>query len=295
MSVHLSQGKKSVRSPISIPMVTSPPPPLLDAALISVTQQPSRSSPPGFDRNQFEQILMNFPGIRPPPLSSSPTPKLTKGGNNNHHPVPHSSSSNQHHMPLLTAHSFLYNPVESCIVPIAIPPGYPLASSDFMRLFTPNMTLASMSGAPNNSISQGSTGNSRSNSGNTPPDSNHQGSVSSSSTTTTTNSRPPHYRQRYHQAFDPHPYPSAGVSTHRTSHPSYHRQKACYTCGDLGHLAFACPEQYLSDSNYSGHHRTGKTTHLSDGYKLDYRPRQSLSSSHQQQRQLRSNSKTKTN
>ena len=225
---------------------------------------------------------MNFPGIRPP-MSSSPSPKLPIGGNN--HPVPpSSSSSNQHHMPLLTAHSFLYNPVESCIVPIAMPPGFPLSSPDFMRLFTPNMTM----GTTNNS-----NGNSRSTSGNTPPESSQQGSVSSSSTATT-NSRPPHYRQRYHQAFDPNQFPS-----NRTSHPSYHRQKACYTCGDLGHLAFACPEQYLSDSNYSGHHRAGKTTHLSnisDGYKLDYRPRQSLSSNHHHyQRQMRSNSKTKGN
>jgi hypothetical protein len=283
MSVHLSQGNKSVRSPM-VSSSSSPPAPLLDAALMSVVQQPSRSSPSSFDRNPFEQILMNFPGMRPaPPMSSSPSPKLPKGGNNNNSvPPPTSSSSNQHHMPLLTAHSFLYNPVESCIVPIAIPPGFPLASPDFMRLFTPNMAM-------------GTTNNSRSTSAHTPPESNQQGSSATSA-----NSRPPHYRQRYHQAFDPHQFPSSGVATHRTSHPSYQRQKACYTCGDLGHLAFACPEQYLSDSNYSVNHRTGKATHLSnitDGYKLDYRPRQSLSSGHHHhyQRQMRSNSKTKGN
>ncbi|CAF5053293.1 unnamed protein product, partial [Rotaria magnacalcarata] len=49
-------------------------------------------------------------------------------------------SQTQHHVPLLTAHSFLYNPVDPYMFPIAIPPGFPSTTPDFMRLFAPNMT-----------------------------------------------------------------------------------------------------------------------------------------------------------
>ena len=132
------------------------------------SKQSSRTPPPGFDRNQFEHILINFAGVRSS-ISSSPNPKLPKtgtvtAGNSTSIPIPlppplpppssSSSSSNgppptQHHLPLLATHSFLYNPVESCMFPIGIPPGFPSNSPDFMRLFAPNMAAVAAANATN--------------------------------------------------------------------------------------------------------------------------------------------------
>ncbi|CAF1663585.1 unnamed protein product, partial [Adineta ricciae] len=366
MSIHLSNSTKAVRSPctfVQIPTAssssTSPPPPLLDAALMTVVQQQqqpqasssssSRTSPPGFDRNQFEHILINFAGMRSS-VSSSPSPKLPKSGTNNTTvlqptslqalPAPAtstssstavtSSSSNappptQHHVPLLTAHSFLYNPVEPCIFPIAIPPGFPSTSPDLMRFFAPNMAAVAAAAVANttnpsntnflgnSNSTQGSMSSSRSttqsNGTNTPPEQNGQNlHHSSASTTSSTVSRhqQPHFRHRQHYPSDSQQYQQNSSHTQqRQGQTSYSQQqqqqqqqlqhsrpKACYTCGGFGHLAFACPEQYLSDSNYS--HSTR------EGYRLDYRPRQSTPTNfhqqqqQQQQRQMRSNSNSKT-
>ncbi|CAF4363867.1 unnamed protein product, partial [Adineta steineri] len=170
MSVHLNSNNKN--SPTSCTFVQMPPstltslspppvplpvslPPLLDAALMTVVQQqqqqPSRTlSLSSSERNQFDSIFINLAGVHPS-LSSSPSPKLPKpgvptgaptGGTNNIPPpplpLPPPSTSNcpsqtQHHVPLLTAHSFLYNPAEPYIFPIAIPPGFPSTTPDFMR------------------------------------------------------------------------------------------------------------------------------------------------------------------
>lgn len=291
MSIHLTNGTKTIRSPTSvvqIPVVSSsssppPPPPLLDAALMAVVQQPSRSPPPGFDRTQIDHSIMNFSSARAP-IASSSSPKLSKSGTTGTTTsINMPSASNcpppgpgQHHVPLLTAHPFLYNPVESCIVPIAIPPGFPLTSPDFMRLFAPNMAMTAVPGTSTasttpstnnfinaNNAQQNSVSNSRSasqsNGTNTPPEPNlHHSSMSTASSTTLP--RPTHYRHRHAHPIDSNLFQQNGVPTqqhnqsHRTNQMSYsqhHRQKACYTCGDVGHLAFACPEQYLSDSNYS--------------------------------------------
>jgi hypothetical protein len=285
MSIHLSNSNKTARSPctfIQIPPSSSstpPPPPLLDAALMTVVQQQQQSSrtpPPGFDRNQYEHIFINFAGMRSS-VSSSPSPKLPKTGTtgaNNNIPPPSSSSSsssniplpNQHHVPLLTTHSFLYNPVEPCIFPIAMPPGFPSTSPDFMRLFAPNMAAVAAANAnnpsasniiTNSNIPQGSISHSRStaqsNGTNTPPEQNHHQPSSNVS-----RHQQSHYRHRQHYPSDSyqmqqnpsHPYQQRQS---QTSYPQqqHNRPKACYTCGDIGHLAFACPEQYLSDSNYS--------------------------------------------
>ncbi len=366
MSVHLSTNNKTTRSPcnfVQIPLSSSSPPlssslpPLLDAALMTVVQQQQQSSrtpPPGFDRNQFEHILINFAGVRSS-LSSSPSPKLPKtgtvtGGTNTNIPPPppppppplaplssSSSSSNcppanQHHVPLLTTHSFLYNPVEPCIFPIAIPPGFPSASPDFMRLFAPNMAaVAAAAAAANNNNPSGtsfvsnsngpqgsiltSRSTTQSNGTLTPPEQNGQNLYHPSSSASSTISRhqPSHYRHRQHYPSDSHQFQQNLCHPHQqrqsqTSYPQqqqqHNRPKACYTCGDIGHLAFACPEQYLSDSNYS-HNTRGKIQdsnslkkiNLLDGYKLDYRPRQSTPTNlhqQQQQRQMRSNSNSKT-
>ncbi|CAF0840319.1 unnamed protein product [Rotaria sp. Silwood1] len=348
MSVHLSNSNKTIRSSstfIQIPSSSSSPPlpPLLDAALMTVVQkqqQTSHISPPGSDRNQYEHILIKCGGVRP--SSSSQSPKLpktgtgTSGTNNNIPPPPplpppppplqlssSSSSSNctpqnQHHVPLLTAHSFLYNPIEPCIFPIAIPPGFPTTSPDFIRLFAPNMAAVAAAAAANtNNTSgasfvtnsngpQGLVPNSRSttqsNGTNTPSEQHGQNLHHPPPSTASTVSRHQqfNYRHKQHHSTDSHQFQQ------NSCHPYYHQQrqsqttylqqqqqqqhsrpKACYTCGDIGHLAFACPEQYLSDSNYSHNTR--------DGYKLDYRPRQSTPTNlHQQQRQMRSNSNTKT-
>jgi hypothetical protein len=313
MSIHLSNSNKTIRSPCTFvqipPSSSSPPlsssslPPLLDAALMTVVQQQqqqqsSRTPPPGFDRNQFEHILINFAGVRSS-LSSSPSPKLPKtgtgtGGTNTiippppPHPLPSSSSSNcpppnQHHVPLLTTHSFLYNPVEPCIFPIAIPPGFPSASPDFMRLFAPNMAAVAAAAAanpsgtnfvPNSSGLQGSIPNSRStnqsNGTNTPPEQNGQNlhHPTSSSSSAISRHQQSHYRHRQHYPSDSHQFQQNTGHPHQqrqlqASYPQqqqqqqHNRPKACYTCGDIGHLAFACPEQYLSDSNYS-HNTRGK-------------------------------------
>jgi hypothetical protein len=349
MSVHLSNNNKTARSPCSfvqIPSSSSPPPlpPLLDAALLTVVQQqqqPSRTPPPGFDRNQYEHILFNFAGVRSS-LSSSPSPKLPKtgtGGTNNIPPPPPSlpSSSNcppptQHHVPLLTTHSFLYNPGDPCIFPIAMPPGFPSASPDFMRLFAPNMAAVAAAANTNNPSGasfvtnsngpQGPMSNSRStsqsNGTNTPPEQNGQNLHHSSPSITSAVSRAhqyhqqPHYRHRQHHLSDSNQFQQNGSHLQQrqsqTSYPQqqHNRQKACYTCGDIGHLAFACPEQYSSDSNYPHNTRgknqiklitkeKGKFLNILDGYKLDYRPRQSTPTNlHQQQRQMRSNSNSKT-
>ena len=334
MSVHLNNtNAKVTRSPctfVQIPVpsssTTSPPlssslPPLLDAALMTVVQQrqSSRTPPPGFDRNQYEQILINYTGVRSS-TSPSPSPKLPKSGTSASMPStttsslppalpappppppPPSSSSttaaaaatatsancpppNQHHVPLLTAHSFLYNPVEPCIFPIAIPPGFPSATPEFMRLFAPNMAAVAAAAAVNtNNPSaagfvannpQGSLSNSRSNTQsngtNTPPEPNvptyhhhHHHPPSSSASSTVSRHQQSHYRHRQHYTSDTHQYQQNPSHSHqqRQSQSSYSHhqqqsrqqhnlQKACYTCGDIGHLAFACPEQYLSDSNYS--------------------------------------------
>ncbi|CAF3313337.1 unnamed protein product [Rotaria socialis] len=351
MSVHLTNSNRHVRSPstfIQIPPSSSssllppPPPPLLDAALMTVVQnqQASRISTHASDRNQLEQTVINFGGVRPC-SSSSPSPKLPKmgtinnGNNNGVAPPPptslpsHQSSSlpssssncppqNQHHAPLLTTHSFLYNPMEPCIFPIAIPPGFPSSSSDFIRLFAPNMSAATAAtmGNTNNSSgasfvqnsigSQGHGPNSRSttqsNGATTPPEQHgpnvhHYHPSSSTSSSTISRHQQSYYRQRQQYPMDSHQFQqNISHSYHHQqrqsqisySQPQQHnRPKACYTCGDIGHLAFACPEQYSSDSNYSHNTR--------DGYKLDYRPRLNTSTNlHQQQKQMRSNSTSKT-
>ncbi|CAF1192780.1 unnamed protein product [Rotaria sordida] len=336
MSVHLSNSNKTIRSPCTFLQIpsslssSSPPlPPLLDAALMTVVQkqqqQASRTSPlpppSSSDRNQCEHILINFGGVRPP-LSSSSSPKLLKTGTNNGvpplplpPPPPSSSSSsncasqNQHHVPLLTTHSFLYNPIEPCIFPIAIPPGFPSASPDFIRLFAPNMTVTNTnntSGAnfiTNSNSSQGFVSNSRSttqsNSTNTQSEQ-HTQNLHHPPPPTISRYQQSNYRHRQHYQVDSHqfqqnscfPYhhqqrQSQTIYSQQQQQQQHSRPKACYTCGDIGHLAFACPEQYLSDSTYSHNTR--------DGYKLDYRPRQNTPTNlHQQQRQMRSNSITKT-
>jgi hypothetical protein len=325
MSIHLSSNSKSSRSPSNFvqipPSSSSPPPPpslppLLDAALITVVQQQqqqsSRTPPPGFDRNQFDPILINLAGAHPS-LSSSPSPKLpktgaTSGGTNGIPPPlqpqpplslpPPSSTSNcppqtQHHVPLLTAHSFLYNPVEPYIFPIAIPPGFPSTGPDFMRLFAPNM--AAVAGNPANqqgtsfvqtsNASQGPVPNGRSttqsNGTNTPPEQNGQNHHPSPPPQSS--SRHHHHQQQQHQSQQHHQHQSHHrhrqyhqsdsiqfqqqngfhLQQQRQSQTSYPQQqylkpKACYTCGDLGHLAFACPEQYSSDSNYPHNNNRGK-------------------------------------
>ena len=228
-------------------------------------------------------------------LSSTPSPKLPKSGVLNGIPPlpmpPSALSSNSngpnsagHHLPLLTAHSFLYNPVEPYIFPITIPPGFPSNAPDFMRLFAPNM--AAMSTNSNNpgyvsssSLSQGSLSNSRSNGTNTPPEQNGQAHHSSpppqpaATASTSSSSRhssqtsssqhqqqPSRYRQRQHYPSESLQFQPNGVQ--RQAQNSYsqqpHNRKACYTCGDLGHLAFACPEQYPSDSTYP-HGNTNNT------------------------------------
>ncbi|CAF1205405.1 unnamed protein product [Rotaria sordida] len=360
MSVHLSSSTKSSRSPLTFVQMPSlslsPPPsssqptslpPLLDAALMTVVQQqqqPPRTPPPGFDRNQYEPILINLAGAHPS-LSSSPSPKLPKTGTTTSGkngipplpppslplppppPPPQSTSQTQHHVPLLTAHSFLYNPVEPYIFPIAIPPGFPSTTPDFMRLFAPNM--AAVATNPTNTSfvqtsnsSQGSVSNSRSttqsNGTNTPPEQNgqnhhpspppqpssrHQQQQQQSQQQQSQQQHQPqqhhqqqqsHHRHRqYHQSDSMQFQQQNGFhpqqrQTQQTSYPQHQhiKPKACYTCGDLGHLAFACPEQYSSDSNYSQNTR--------EGYKLDYRPRQSTPTNLQQQRQMRSNSNSKT-
>ncbi|CAF2883433.1 unnamed protein product [Rotaria sp. Silwood2] len=360
MSVHLSSSSaKNSRSPctfvqmpsssLSPPPLSQPPslPPLLDAALMTVVQQqqqPSRTPPPGFDRNQYEPILINLAGAHPS-LSSSPSPKLPKtgattSGKNSIPPLPppppplplppppstsNCPSQTQHHVPLLTAHSFLYNSVEPYMFPIAIPPGFPSTTPDFMRLFAPNM--AAVATNPTNTsfvqtsnTSQGSVSNSRSttqsNGTNTPPEQNGQNHHPSPPPQSSSrhqqqqqqaqqqqqqqshqsqqhHQQQSHHRHRqYHQSdsiqFQPQNGFHAQQRQTQTSYPQQHvKPKACYTCGDLGHLAFACPEQYSSDSNYPHNTR--------DSYKLDYRPRQSTPTNiqQQQQRQMRSNSKTK--
>jgi hypothetical protein len=310
MSVHLSNNNKTARSPCSfvqIPSSSSPPPlpPLLDAALLTVVQQqqqPSRTPPPGFDRNQYEHILFNFAGVRSS-LSSSPSPKLPKtgtGGTNNIPPPPPSlpSSSNcppptQHHVPLLTTHSFLYNPGDPCIFPIAMPPGFPSASPDFMRLFAPNMAAVAAAANTNNPSGasfvtnsngpQGPMSNSRStsqsNGTNTPPEQNGQNNHHHhpSPPPQSSSSRPhqhqhqqqSHYRHRQHHPSDSiqqfqqqqqngcHPH-SQRQSQTAYSQQQHNRHKACYTCGGIGHLAFACPEQYPSDSSYPHNNNRGK-------------------------------------
>ncbi|CAF5143561.1 unnamed protein product, partial [Rotaria magnacalcarata] len=124
---------------------------------------------------------------------------------------------------------------------------------------------------------------------------------STSSSSTISRHQQSYYRQRQQYPMDSHQFQqNISHSYHhqqRQSQISYsqpqqqqqqhNRPKACYTCGDIGHLAFACPEQYSSDTNYSHNTR--------DGYKLDYRPRLNTSTNlHQQQKQMRSNSISKT-
>jgi hypothetical protein len=159
-----------------------------------------------------------------------------------------------------------------------MPPGFPSTSPDFMRLFAPNMAAVAAAAVANtnnpssaNFITnsngpQGPMSNSRSttqsNGTNTPPEqSGHNLHYPSSSTSSTiSRHQPSHYRHRQHYSSDSHQfqqttcYPQQRQS--QTSYPQQQQQqhsrpKACYTCGDIGHLAFACPEQYLSDSNYS--------------------------------------------
>lgn len=322
MSIHLSSSSKNVRSPstfVQIPPAaasssSSPPmPPVLDAALMTVVQKQlqSRASPTiGFDRNQCDKVLVNYGSFRAS-VSSSPTPspKLPKAGtiasgNNNGvsqqmPPLPPPStlpptssatssssncqSQNQHHVPLLTTHPFIYNPMEPCIFPIAIPPGFPSGSPDFIRLFAPNMAAvaaaaanqSNQSGAnfvTNSNGPQGLVPNSRSttqsNNTNTSSEQHAQNLQHRPPSTSSAISRhqQSHYRHKQHYPTDSHQFQqTAGHTFHhqqRTSQTSYaqqqhNRTKACYTCGDFGHLAFACPEQYLSDSNYS-HNNRGK-------------------------------------
>ena len=295
MSIHLNNSSKTTRSPctfVQIPSSSSSPPlsstslpPLLDAALMTVVQQQQRQSsrtpPPGFDRNQFEHILINFGGVRSSMSPNSASKPLKTGANANppNIPPPPPPPPNQHHIPLLTAHSFLYNPNEPCIFPITIPPGFTSASPDFMRLFAPNMA------AGTNPTPQGSLSNSRStsqsNGANTPPEStggnlSHQPSIASSSSTTSRHQHS-HYRHRQHYPSDLHQFqqnPNNHFHSQRQTQNSYpqqqqhNRPKACYTCGNLGHLAFACPEQYSSDSNYS--HTTRGRKPLSNYRSKDY-------------------------
>ncbi|CAF1231942.1 unnamed protein product [Adineta ricciae] len=244
-------------------------------------------------------------------------------------PLPPTSSNGPsqppHHIPLLAAHPFLYNSVEPYIFPLTIPPGYSSATPDFMRLFASNMTpvptnLSNPQGTnfiqPSN-ITQGSVSNTRSttqtNGRNTPPEQNGQGHRPSPPPQSTANtslsassrhhyhhqqqhhhSQSHHRHRQYHQSDSMQYQQQNGFhSQQRQAQSSYSQQqqhtkpKACFTCGDVGHLAYACPEQFPSDSTYSHNNR--------EGYKLDYRPRQSTSTNLQpQQRQMRSNSNSKT-
>lgn len=351
MSVHLNSSNKNSRSPCTFVQMPSsslsppplsqpvPLPPLLDAALVTIVQQqqqPSHTPPPGFDRNQYDPVLINLAGAHPS-LSSSPSPKMPKAGatptgKNGIPPLPPPmslpppSTSNcpsqaQHHLPLLAAHSFLYNPVEPYIFPIAIPPSFQSTAPEFMRLFAPNMAAVATnptgaSFVQTSNMSQTSLTNSRSatqsNGTNTPPEQNGQSHHTSpppqsSSSSSSSSSRhqqqqsqqqsqqqqqhqhqqqqqsqqqqsqlhyqpPPqqqqqqsHHRHRQYHQSDSMQFqqPNGFHSQQRQTQISYNQQqqypkpKACYTCGDIGHLAFACPEQYSSDSTYP-HSTRGK-------------------------------------
>lgn len=294
MSIHLTNSSKATRSPCTFvqipPPSSSPPlsstslPPLLDAALMTVVQQQQRQSsrtpPPGFDRNQYEHIMINFNGIRPS-ISPNSASKSSKTGNNINPSSLPPPGTTQHHLPLLTAHSFLYNPSEPCIFPITIPPGFTSTSPDFMRLFAPNMVAGTNPTNSNIPLSN-SRSTSQSNGANTPPEStgnnlSHPPSIPSSSSTTTRHQHS-HYRHRQHYPSDVHQFHSNTTNhfhSQRQSQNSYpqqqqhNRPKACYTCGNLGHLAFACPEQYSSDSTYS-HTTRGRKSFTSHHRSKDY-------------------------
>lgn len=300
----------------AVPSTSSSLPTLLDAALMTVVQQshqPSHTPPPSSsDRTQFDPILINLAGVHQS-LPSSSSPKLPKAGASTSAstsgtngipppppppplPLPPPSASNgpsqaQHHMPLLTAHSFLYNPVEPYIFPIAIPPGFPSAAPEFMRLFAPNMasvpTNASNPTGTNfvqsASVPQASASTTRSttqsNGTNTPPEQNGQNHRPSPPPQSSSRHHhqqqqqqqhhPPqsHHRHRQYHQSDSMSFQQNGFHSQqqRQSQSSYSQQqhmkpKACYTCGDIGHLAFACPEQYSSDSNYSHNNRGDAAT-----------------------------------
>ena len=212
----------------------------------------------------------------PPPSSTSNCPSQT-----------------QHHVPLLTAHPFLYNPVDPYIFPIAIPPSFPSTTPDFMRLFTPNMAPVTTN-PTGTSFVQTSNGFQRhvtnprlatqSSATNTPPEQNGQNHhPSPSPQSSSRHHHPPQQSQQHHQQqASHHRYKQYHQSDslqfqqqngfypqqQRQSQSSYSQQqhlktKACYTCGDLGHLAFACPEQYSSDSNYS-HSNRGKNIYINN-------------------------------
>ena len=222
-------------------------------------------------------VTNGFPPL-PPAL---PAPSSTSNG----------PSQAQHHLPLLATHSFLYNPAEPYIFPITIPPGFPSTAPDFMRLFAPNMAAASTSATNTTSTSgtnfvstsnvpQGSAAttrsNTQSNGTNTPPEQNgqHRHPSPPLPPTSSRQQQPQqshqsqsHYRPRQHYLSDSIQYQQNGghpqqqqqrQSQASYSQQSHNRPKACYTCGDLGHLAFACPEQYPSDSNYPHNSNRGR-------------------------------------
>ena len=262
--------------------------------------------------NGLPPLPLPLPPLPPPPPPPSSTSSSSSSSTNNGPPLP--PLQNPHHVPLLTAHSFLYNPVEPYIIPITIPPGFPSTAPEFMRYFAPNMAplpvnptnptsanLVQTSNVPQGSVSngrptnansvqtsnapQGSASNGRpttqTNGTNTPPEQNgqtHRPSPppQSSSRQQQQQSHPPssqqqhqqqqqyqpqhsHHRQRQYHQSDSISYQQQNgfhLPQQRQSQSSYSQQqthikpKACYTCGDVGHLAFACPEQYSSESNY---------------------------------------------
>ncbi|CAF4960294.1 unnamed protein product [Rotaria sp. Silwood1] len=284
----------------------------------------SSSSSPKLPKTGTTQSGKNgIPPLPPPPLPLPPPPSSTSN----------CPSQTQHHVPLLPAHPFLCNSFEPYLFPLTFPPGFPSATPDFMRLIAPNM--AAVATNPTNTsfvqtsnASQGSVSNSRStaqsNGTNTPPEQNGQNHHPSPPPQSSSRhqqqqqqpqqqqpqqqqqqQQPPQQSQQHHQPQSHHRhrqyYQSDSLqfqqqngfhAQQRQTQTSYPQQqhmkpKACYTCGDLGHLAFACPEQYSSDATYPHNTR--------DGYKLDYRPRQSTPTNiQQQQRQMRSNSNSKT-
>ncbi len=173
-----------------------------------------------------------------------------------------------------------------------------------MRFFASNMAAVANNptnptGAnfvPTSNASQGSVSNGRSttqsNGTNTPPEQNgqnrhpsptpqpssrhqHQQQQQHHHQSQQHHQQQSHHRQRqYHQSDSIQFQPQNGFHPQQqrqsqTSYPqqSHSKNKACYTCGDVGHLSFACPEQYSSDSNYSHNNRGKRKSILIDNKK----------------------------
>ena len=240
-------------------------------------------------------ILPSIPLPSFPPLStSSSAVAVTTTTTTTTTAITNCPSQNQHHVTLLPTHSFLYNPIEPCIFPITIPPSFPSVSPDFVRLFAPNIGTVGTTNRINSSSANFVTNSNGSQSlmPNTCSTTQSNGTSTSSeqyeqnfhhrssSTSSIVSRQQPssYYRHKQHYPMDSHQFQQNICHSHHYQQRQcqipylqhqHNRPKACYTCGDLGHLAFACPEQYLSDPNYS-YHTKGKDhiilTLLSENY-----------------------------